>query len=127
MFFLDELQDIKIYRKKFLLPINDKNKRKNSVAMLLTPSYESSKRMMTHPLFVNKYFNSYYIERAALYYVNGSTIIEESAEPVLENINDIISRDNNRTMLYSGYESDTFEVMKFLNISTIKKEPTFHY
>jgi len=119
MFFLDELQDIKIYRKKFLLPINDKNKRKNSVAMLLTPSYESSKRMMTHPLFVNKYFNSYYIERAALYYVNGSTIIEESAEPVLENINDIISRDNNRTMLYSGYESDTFEVMKFLNISTI--------
>ena len=53
MYFLDELKDLKIYRNKFLLPINEQNKKKNSVAFLLTPNYTSSKAMMNHELLVN--------------------------------------------------------------------------
>lgn len=121
MFFLDELQDIKIYRKKFLLPINDNDKKRGSVAMLMTPSYNSSCNVMNHKLFQNKYFNSYYIERAAMYYINGSTkeIIEEDSSIVTESINDILQNDVKESVIYSGYETDVREVMPIINLRSL--------
>ena len=112
MFFLDELQNLKIYRKKFLLPIDDKDKRHHSVAMLMTPSYDSSVKMMNHELFQNKYFNSYYTERAALYYIDGSNVVSE-ASIITETIDDIIKPD--KFVVYNGYENDILKVQTVIN------------
>src|SRR5699024_89606 len=118
MFFLDELNNLKVYRKKFLLPINDKDKRHNSLAFLMTPNYESSLKMMKHPLFENRYFNSYYIERAAMYYVDGSTrVVEEDCSIVTEaSINNIMKNDLN--VVYHVYSNDTIDVKNQINPRT---------
>ena len=118
MFFLDELNNLKVYRKKFLLPINDKDKRHNSLAFLMTPNYESSLKMMKHPLFENRYFNSYYIERAAMYYVDGSTrVVEEDCSIVTEaSIDNIMKNDLN--VIYHGYSNDAIDVKNQINPRT---------
>ena len=121
MFFLDELNDLKIYKKKFLLPINDNNKKRGSVAMLMSPSYKSSINLMNHKLFVNKYFNSYYIERAAMYYITGDTktIVEEDTNIITESIQDILQDDIKKCVMYSGYESDVKDVMEVINTTSL--------
>ena len=116
MYFIDELTNLKLYRRKFYLPVNEKNKKKNSVVMLLGSDYESSKRMMNHPLLVNKYFNSYFVEQSVMYYITnesglkvfkpGDTLITESIDELLKN-----DRSNVCKITYSGYDIDTEEVM----------------
>lgn len=71
MIFLDELEYMKLYKKPFHLPINEKNKKKNSAIFLLTPSIEKSIELLNNPLLINKkYFNSYFIEKDITYYIN---------------------------------------------------------
>lgn len=116
MYFIDELVDFKLYRRKFYLPVNEKNKKKNSVVMLLGSDYESSKRLMNHPLLVNKYFNSYFVEQSVMYYITtesgvkvfnpGDTLVTESIEELLKNDHSNVCR-----ITYSGYDIDTEEVM----------------
>ena len=120
MFFLDELDNLKVYRKKFMLPINDKDKRHNSLAFLMTPSYDSSVRMMTHPLFQNRYFNSYYVERSAMYYIDGSTkIVEEDCSIITESSIDDIMKGNDKYIVYHGYENDIRQVQSVINYRTL--------
>lgn len=120
MFFLDELDNLKVYRKKFLLPINDKDKKHNSVAFLLTPSYESSLNMMRHPLFQNKYFNSYYTERSAIYYIDGSTKVIEESESIIreEGSIDELLKDSEKYVVYRGYPLDIDMVKGVINYRT---------
>ena len=54
MILIDKMKDFKIYKVPTFLPTLTENKKKKCAALLLTPNYESSKKMMTHPLFVNK-------------------------------------------------------------------------
>lgn len=120
MFFLDELKDFKLYKKQFLYPINDKNKTKNSLVMLMTPNYKSSLKTMNYPLLIQKYFKSYYIERAAMYYISGETIVEESSSIVEESIDNIIAGSSaNKQIIFSGYESDCYPVMRVITPSYI--------
>ena len=58
MFFLDEIQKNSISKKKILLPLNDEDKKKNSVVYLLTPNYQSSKNVLNHSLIHHKYYFS---------------------------------------------------------------------
>lgn len=119
MFFLDELNNLKIYRKKFLFPINDKDKRRNSLVFLMTPSYESSLKMMKYPLLQPRYFNSYYIERAAMYYVDGSTkVVEEDCSITTEASIDNIMK-NNLNIIYHGYSNDALDVKNQINPRTL--------
>ena len=75
MIFIDELKNFKIYRKQFFLPYNDKDKKHGSLVYLLTPNYISSKNLMNFPLSINrKYYESYYFERNAAYYINSGKI-----------------------------------------------------
>lgn len=70
---LDDLKDLMIYKKDFYLPINPKNKKKNSLIMLLTPNYKSSANMMTMPYIKNnRYFESYYLEKNIYMYINST-------------------------------------------------------
>ena len=76
---LDDLKNLIIYKKQFYLPINEKNKKKNSLIMLLTPNYKSSANMMTMPYMKNlKYFESYYMEKNMFMYVKNNDTLNEN-------------------------------------------------
>ena len=79
MIFLDEIKDMKIYKKPFFAPINVDNKKKDSLLYLLTPNIESSKKLMTYPNMINRsYYQSYYLEKNVNYFINSSLL--ESAD-----------------------------------------------
>lgn len=85
MIFLDELEYLKLYRKPFVLPINEADKKKGSVMFLLTPNIESSIKLMNHPLMINhKYFESYFIEKDITYYINQEGYIDNSNSELIE-------------------------------------------
>ena len=70
MYFLDELENMKLYRRNVLLPIDEKDKRHNSMAYLVTPDMDATKSILYNPLLVGRYYNGYYIERAVMRYIN---------------------------------------------------------
>ena len=70
MFFLDEIKKNKITRKKFLLPVDDKDKKHSSVLYLMTPDFQSTVKTIENPLMIPRYFSSYYAEKSVLYYIN---------------------------------------------------------
>ena len=64
MIFTDQMKNLKIYKKPLFLPTLDTDKKKDSITFLLTPNYNSSKKLMQHPLTINRLrYQSYYIER----------------------------------------------------------------
>mgnify|MGYP007069836582 CR=1 FL=1 len=90
MIFIDKMKNFKLYRCKTFLPTIDGDKKKGSAVLLLTPNYESSKKLMNNnDLFVNnRRYASYYIEKDVSYYINSkhmeeveeSTILNEQIE-----------------------------------------------
>ena len=70
MIYLNEVENMKIMRRRGRLPINQNNKIKGSAIILVTPLIESSINMINSNLIRNMYHNGYYIERAIMYYVN---------------------------------------------------------
>ena len=62
MIFLDELKNLKMYKKEFMF-INEKNKYKNAAIILLTPDLISSVNIMNNSLIDTKYYQSYYLEK----------------------------------------------------------------
>lgn len=124
MFFIDELQDLKLYKKKFLLPVNEKNKKKNSLVMLMGTNYESSKKIMNYPLLSNKYFNSYYIEKSVNFYIvkeNGHNKFvkdEATLTAITEGSLDKITA-KKFTIKFYGYDYDVDEVSKILTVDNL--------
>jgi len=80
MIFLSELKNMKLYKKQFHLPIVEKNKRKGSAIILITPNIESSIRTLNSKLFINKYHKGYYIEKDITYFIKNDspTFVNES-------------------------------------------------
>lgn len=77
MILIDEMKNLRIYRTGTFLPTLESDKKKGSAILLMTPNYESSKKLMNNPLFINKLrYSSYYINRDISYYI-GSSKIEE--------------------------------------------------
>lgn len=71
MIFLNEMKELQLYSRPFHLPINPKNKRKGDAIFLMTPNYESTKKLLLNPLLINRnYYESYYIEKVVTYYIN---------------------------------------------------------
>ena len=78
MIFIDELYNMKLYKKPFYLPIDPKDKKKGSAVMLLTPNYESSRNLMNHKLITAKYYESYYIDKdVSLLLTDDKSLIKE--------------------------------------------------
>lgn len=69
MFFLDELENFKLYKRKVVFPFIESDKRKGSYIYLMSPNMNSSINMMNYKLFTPKYFESLYIERNAVLFV----------------------------------------------------------
>ena len=77
MIFIDKMRNMKIYRTQLFLPTLKKDKKRGSSVIMLTPNYQSSKKIMNHPLLVNrKRYESYYMERDVSYYINQKNIAE---------------------------------------------------
>ena len=106
MIFTDQMKNLKIYRKPMFLPVVDDDKKKKSAIMLLTPNYESSKRLMNHPMTINRLrFQSYYMEQDVTFLINGSNskivtregyIIESNYHDLYQNLNEMSAREKAR-------------------------------
>ncbi|MCK9198719.1 MAG: hypothetical protein M0P49_03870, partial [Bacilli bacterium] len=85
MIFLNELKDGILYKKPSYLPIDQKNKKTGSAVFLLTPNYDSSKKIMESEIILQKYFESYFIEKDITYYINQeNALVRRSDEVVTE-------------------------------------------
>ena len=73
MIFIDKMKDFKIYKKPFYLPTSsDKDKKKKSAIILLTPNYTSSKGLIGSNLTINRLrFQSYFLPKDVAYFING--------------------------------------------------------
>ena len=84
MIFIEKMKNLKIYKTKTFLPTLKENKKKGSAVLLMTPNFESSKRLMNNEMFVNKNrFSSYYLERDVSYYINSNVVEEVDESAVL--------------------------------------------
>lgn len=71
-----------IYRKPLFLPTLEDDKKKGSSVLLMTPNYESSKRLMQHPLLINRLrYQSYYAERNLTKFISSKVLdrVEEAS------------------------------------------------
>lgn len=70
---MDELKHLFLYssNKKVYAPIDEKDKRKNSAILLLTPNLEESSKLMKLPYIYNpNLFTSFYVDRNVMAYID---------------------------------------------------------
>ena len=121
MFFIDELNDLRLYKKPFLLPLNEKDKKKNGAAILMCKDGESSINIMDHPLMNPKYYISYYLERAVMYYINQEGAVQMDQEVVEESLEDIIDEREQSKIIYTGYSHEIDNLKRYMDMKLIKK------
>lgn len=64
MIFIDKMKNFKIYKTKTFLPTLKEDKKRGSAILMMTPNFDSSKRVMNSTMFVNnKRYESYYLEK----------------------------------------------------------------
>ena len=70
--YLNEIKNETLYKRKFFLPINEEDKRHNSLIFLLSDNLMGSYELRNNPfsLNLNKSFISYYMEPNVKYYLN---------------------------------------------------------
>ena len=120
MYFLDELDDWKLYRRNVILPLDEKDKRHNSMAFILSPNLNGTKDVFYNPMIVSKYYNAYYIERALMYYVNQENSIEQFEGKYITESN--LYDNNSIKISWNGYEHDIIEAKKYLNIDWFERQ-----
>lgn len=120
MYFLDELANFKLYRRKVLLPLNEKDKRHTSLAFLLSPNEEGTKSILNNSLLVSKYYRAYYTERAVMYYINQEGSINSFEG---EYINEEVQLGNSSpiSIKFNGYEHNVIEAKKHLTATWLIK------
>lgn len=90
MIFIDKMKNLKIYRTKTFLPTVNGDKKRGSAVLLMTPNYESSRKLMNSDLFVNKNrFISYYLEKDVSFYISGQQVEELEESAILENAKEL--------------------------------------
>lgn len=86
MIFIEKMKNFKIYRTKTFLPTVKGDKKKSSAVLLMSPNYESSKKLMNSDMFVNSgRFESYYLEKDVSYYINGKVVEEVEESTIIDN------------------------------------------
>ena len=127
MIFLDEIKDMKIYKKPFFAPINVDNKKKDSLVYLLTPNIESSKKLMTYPNMINRlYYQSYYLEKNVNYFIKSSLLEnadndEEYLREADSNYIEFLDYNNSYTEAVKSDIDDNFISGENINLNSLKK------
>lgn len=104
MLYSDDIINMKIYKKPFILPLNMKTKKFGSSVLLLTPNYQSTVQTLKNPLLVPRYYNSYYIEKDISLYISNES--NEAFSNTEEPDEIIIQEKAKTTMYYSGSSYD---------------------
>ena len=82
--YIEELDNLKLYKRRFFLPISRNDKFRGSAIMLMTPDFATSKKMIVNKfIFENNFFKSYYLENSASFIINNG-ILNERAELIEE-------------------------------------------
>lgn len=122
MIFVDEMINNRVMRKPFLLPFDDTKKREGGLAVLLAPSYEDSKEIINHKLFINKYYKSYFMERNCLYYIQqDGTSLDIQKESSFITEDSLYNGNRLQKIYYKGIDYDISAVSKELNHKLIEK------
>lgn len=110
---VEDLKDLLLYKKSFYLPIVEKDRRKGSSVVLLTPNYKSSLLAMSAPYVINrKYYEAYYMERVITRYIKNESVYRD---------------DNNYEYLFEHYSDDDNEIVnesKSGHLSRLEKKKT---
>lgn len=106
--YLSEIKNETLYKRKFFLPINETDKRHNSLIFLLSNSFLGSMELRNNRFIINnnRSFISYYMEPNVKYYMNirentlsnkydNLSIIDEDADIKLEENNSFILESSN--------------------------------
>ncbi len=104
MIFVDKMQNLKIYKTNTFLPTIEGDKKKYSALLLLTPTYQSTLKMMNYHMFINKLrFESYYFDKGVSYYINGtvSKEVDEEDESLNEDSELLLKEANEYILLES--------------------------
>ena len=114
MYFLDELDNCRLYKRSVLLPINEKDKRHTGLAYILSPDMEGTKHVFYNSLLNPMYYNSFYTERAVLYYINqeGSVDYFDSDMYITEKADLFDTSD--MKISFNGYDHDISVAKKYL-------------
>jgi hypothetical protein len=114
MLYLEDLKYMKLYKKKFFLPIEKSDKRHGSAILLLTPDYNGSLAMMNNEFGVNRNrsYEAYYVEKDIMY-----TVQHESRN---------LMHDYEPTVLNEAAYTDTTDV-KFWDSNLEGGEVTDYY
>ena len=107
MLFLQKMKDLRIYKKPFYLPTSsERDKKKKSAILLLTPNYISSLSLMQSPLTVNKLrYQSYYLKKDVAYYINGKNakaeedddyVREATIEEIYQGLHEMTAAERNK-------------------------------
>lgn len=128
MFFIDELDNFKIYKKKFLLPLNEKDKKKNCIALLMGSNAQSTINTLKYSLMEPKYYISYYLERSVMYYINqeGTHVNYDKEVTISESIEDLLEENDNK-IIFNGYAHDINIVKQYLSKKTIDRLSTDYH
>ena len=94
--YLDEVKNETLYRRKFFLPINERDKRHNSLIFLLSNSFMGSYELRNTPFAINanRSFISYYMEPNVKYYMNIRENTLESQIDTLVPVTETIEESN---------------------------------
>lgn len=123
MIYIDDMRDMYIYNKPFIPPIGDQNKLKECAIMMLTPNYESSKKIMNSDLIVKRnYYKSYYIEKDISLYIKEDGSLLSSYKDDTQFITEGSSKD----IIYKGYRDDIDMVRKYF-VQSVIDEMNAHY
>lgn len=106
MIFIDQMKNLRIYKRPMFLPTVENDKKKKSAVLLLTPNFESSKQLIQSPMLINRMrFQSYYLEKDLSYYISGkvlknitneSYVRESTSEELYHSLNEMNIAERNR-------------------------------
>ena len=131
---MDELKPLYLYSssKKVFAPINPDDKRRNACILLLTPSMESSSKLMKLPYVYNpNYFRGLFIDRNVMAYIDngGMEDVEELDEKEEEAVSEALIRArNNKTRITFDDHTTTMDrryIEEYINQSQIKEICSF--
>ena len=123
MYFLDELEDFRLYRRTVLLPLNEKDKRHTGLAYILSPNLKGTENILTlNSLLIARYYESFYTERAVLYYVNQENNIEcfDPDEYITEKAD--LFEPSDMKISFSGYDHNIREAKRYLTDKWFSKQ-----
>lgn len=129
MIYIDEIKNLRIYNKPFLLPINRKDKKKGSSVMLLTPNIDSSIKLMNHKLLINRHHNAYYLEKDVSFYINNRNILEHYDHSKYEYVHEtdegsVLNEskyNKNFKIIFNGYIDDVEQARRYISTDKLDK------